>query len=69
MSNPEVEPSSRNVTRSDSATCFFVPLSFITIRSAVARVVEVAEVVVIPAQLLEPELVFAVPRFISASVI
>ena len=44
MSNPEVEPSSKNVTRSDKATCFIVPLSFITIRSAVARVVEVAEV-------------------------
>ena len=44
MSNPEVEPSSKNVTKSDKATCFIVPLSFITIRSAVASVVEVADV-------------------------
>jgi len=36
--------SSKNVTRSDKATCFIVPASFITIRSAAAKVVEVADV-------------------------
>ena len=44
ISKPEVDPSSKNVTRSDRATCFIVPLSFITMRSAVAKVVEVADV-------------------------
>ena len=43
-SKPEVAPSSRNVTKSDKATCFIVPLSLHTKRSAVAKVVDVADV-------------------------
>ena len=40
----EALSSSKNVTRSDNATCFIVPASLVTRRSAAARVVEVAEV-------------------------
>ena len=41
-SKPEVDPSSKNVTRSDSATCFIVPASLQINLSAAARVVDVA---------------------------
>ena len=44
MSKLDVEPSSKNVTKSDSATCFIVPLSLQTNLSAAASVVDVAEV-------------------------
>ena len=44
ISNPEAELSSKNVTRSDRATCFIVPASLQRKRSAAAKVVEVAEV-------------------------
>ena len=43
-SKPEVDPSSKNVTKSLKATCFMVPLSLQTNLSAVASVVDVAEV-------------------------
>ena len=36
--------SSKNVTTSDNATCFIVPLSFKTTLSAAAKVVELADV-------------------------
>ena len=36
--------SSKNVTKSDNATCFIVPLSLQTNLSAAAKVVDVAEV-------------------------
>ena len=44
MSNPLVDSSSKNVTKSDSATCFIVPASLQTNLSAAAKVVDVAEV-------------------------
>ena len=40
----EALSSSKNVTTSDNATCFIVPLSFKTTLSAAAKVVEVADV-------------------------
>ena len=37
-------PFAMKVTRSESATCFIVPASFMTIRSADVSVIEVADV-------------------------
>ena len=44
MSKLDADSSSRNVTRSDNATCFIVPASLQRNLSAAAKVVEVADV-------------------------
>ena len=68
MSNPEVEPSSKNVTKLAKETCFIVPLSLQTKRSAVARVVEVADV--LPSTIFNSVVVDVIPSktFISEAV-
>ena len=58
--------SSKNVTRSDRATCFIVPASFITIRSAAAKVVDVAEVP--PSIIFNSAVVTVAPSRIPTSV-
>ena len=58
--------SSKNVTRSDKATCFIVPASFITKRSAAAKVVEVADVS--PSMIFNSEVDTVAPSRIATSV-
>ena len=59
MSNPEVEPSSKNVTKVAKETCFMVPLSLQTKRSAVARVIEEADV--FPSNIFNSDVVIVFP--------
>ena len=66
ISKPDVDPSSKKVTKSLKATCFIVPLSFITIRSAVAKVVEDADVS--PSMIFNSAVVTVAPSKIPTSV-
>ena len=66
MFNLEALSSSKNVTKSDNATCFMVPLSFKTTLSAAAKVVEVADVA--PSNKLSSAVVAVTPSRIFNSV-
>ena len=57
---------SRNVTRSDRATCFIVPASFVTNLSAAAKVVDVADVP--PSMMFNSAVVTVAPSKIATSV-
>jgi len=76
----EALSSSKNVTRSDKATCFIVPLSFRTTLSAAAKVVAVADVApsnrlssavvdVTPSRMLSSEAVDVTPSKIFNSAV
>ena len=57
----------RNVTRSDMATCFIVPSSFVTKRSAATKVVEDAEV--FPSMILISAVVAVTPSMMFSSAV
>ena len=79
MSKLDADSSSRNVTRSDNATCFIVPLSLAINLSAAASVVEVAAVppsikfisavvAVTPSRIFNSAVVTVAPSIIATSV-